>query len=179
MANKLSAAYYRVFIGGKEYTIYMNNNKFLPAYWVENHDTMANYIESTWAEVKALKDTSKLEPGTFYLITDYITTTTQAESRVLEHYFDVLVFALTNNQLSEQAWAVHSARDTDGYFADCKLEAWELKYCIDNDKNVAYWADTENGKGVIYYMKDEHNNACKYDFKNIQFKRYAITDEYD
>lgn len=27
------------------------------------------------------------------------------------------------------------------------------------------------GKGVIYYMKDEWNNECPYDFKNIQFKR--------
>ena len=31
------------------------------------------------------------------------------------------------------------------------------------------------GRGVIYYMKDEHGNECPYDFKNIQFKRYAIT----
>jgi hypothetical protein len=27
------------------------------------------------------------------------------------------------------------------------------------------------GKGVIYWMKDEWNNECPYDFKNIQFKR--------
>jgi hypothetical protein len=27
------------------------------------------------------------------------------------------------------------------------------------------------GKGVIYYMKDEHGNECPYDFKNIQFQR--------
>ena len=32
------------------------------------------------------------------------------------------------------------------------------------------------GKGVIYYMKDEFNNECPYDFKNIQFKRYMITE---
>lgn len=30
------------------------------------------------------------------------------------------------------------------------------------------------GKGVIYYMKDEWNNECPYDFKNIQFKRYQL-----
>lgn len=28
----------------------------------------------------------------------------------------------------------------------------------------------EKGKGVIYYMKDEFNNECSYDFKNITFK---------
>ena len=30
------------------------------------------------------------------------------------------------------------------------------------------------GKGIIYEMKDEFNNKCFYDFKNIQFKRYKI-----
>jgi hypothetical protein len=28
---------------------------------------------------------------------------------------------------------------------------------------------TPTGKGVIYYMKDEYNNECPYDFKNIMF----------
>ena len=31
------------------------------------------------------------------------------------------------------------------------------------------------GKGVIFYMKDEWNNECPYDFKNIQFKRCKVT----
>ena len=26
----------------------------------------------------------------------------------------------------------------------------------------------QEGKGVVYYMKDEHNNECEFDFKNIQ-----------
>jgi len=26
-----------------------------------------------------------------------------------------------------------------------------------------------NGKGVIYYMKDEFGNECPYDFKNIVY----------
>jgi hypothetical protein len=36
-------------------------------------------------------------------------------------------------------------------------------------------AEVIEGKGVIYYMKDEHGNECPYDFKNIQFKRYVTT----
>ena len=51
------------------------------------------------------------------------------------------------------------------------LPAWELKYCLDNDIGRFLWADVENGKGVIYYMKDEYGNECPYDFKNIMFKR--------
>jgi hypothetical protein len=38
---------------------------------------------------------------------------------------------------------------------------------LDNDSSRFAWADTENGEGVIYYMKDEFNNECPYDFKNI------------
>ena len=36
-----------------------------------------------------------------------------------------------------------------------------------------------DGKGVIYYMKDEYNNEAPYDFKNIQFKRELSTDDDD
>jgi hypothetical protein len=55
------------------------------------------------------------------------------------------------------------------------LEAWELKYCLDNDRQRFTWADL-NGKGVIYYMKDEFGNECPYDFKNILFKRWRASD---
>ena len=52
------------------------------------------------------------------------------------------------------------------YFNNCNLNAWELKYCLDNDTNRFDWANS-SGKGVIYYMKDEHDNIAPYDFKNI------------
>lgn len=51
------------------------------------------------------------------------------------------------------------------------LPAWELKYSLDNDTMRFVWADEDSGKGVIYYLKDDWNNECPYDFKNIQFKR--------
>lgn len=37
-------------------------------------------------------------------------------------------------------------------------------------QSVEVVGDGQEGKGVIYYMKDEHNNECPYDFKNIQFR---------
>ena len=62
----------------------------------------------------------------------------------------------------------------DGISPDvANIPAWELKYCLDNDTERFAWADDEQGKGVIYYMKDEWNNECPYDFKNIQFQRSA------
>lgn len=53
------------------------------------------------------------------------------------------------------------------YFNTSKLEAWQLKYSLDNSYT---WSDP-NGKGIIYWMKDEYNNECSYDFKNIMFYR--------
>ena len=53
------------------------------------------------------------------------------------------------------------------------MNAWELKYCLDNDTSLFNWASS-NGKGVIYYMKDEFGNEAPYDFKNAIFQRYKI-----
>mgnify|MGYP003288418150 CR=1 FL=1 len=161
------------------------------------------------------------------------------------------IWALTNQVVIGGGSAV------DTHFANANLPAWEIKYCLDNDKTRFAWAvdeqmivnldsgysngapltrqpsadgrdnnaiavggyyyawgtqadveegDSTNfyysksetltngetvffggdiefytaevvdgGKGVIYYMKDEWGNECPYDFKNIQFKRYAVT----
>ena len=38
-------------------------------------------------------------------------------------------------------------------------------------ENTYLPAEVVSGKGVIYYMKDEYDNECPYDFKNIQFNR--------
>ena len=55
------------------------------------------------------------------------------------------------------------------YFDNNDLNAWEIKYCLDNDTSRFAWADPDNGKGVIYYMKDEYGNEAPYDFKNIMY----------
>ena len=123
----------------------------------------------TYKELVNLRYLGKLIPGKFYRITNYTCTTTQTNTQSAGHVFDIIVLALSESTLSETAWADHHEGDT--YFTDCKLEAWELRYCLDNDTTRFDWADTTNGKGVIYWMKDEWNNECPYDFKNIQFKR--------
>ena len=127
----------------------------------------------TYSQLVTAKGNSTLEPGMFYRITDYATTTTQPNTQSAGHNFDVVVLALANNKLSDDAYAMLHSGDT--YFADSNLSAWRIKYTTDNDTSRFGWADTTNGKGVIYYMKDEYNNECPYDFKNIQFKRWAIT----
>jgi hypothetical protein len=83
---------------------------------------------------------------------------------------------IDDNRLIYGSWLTDIVVDENGQFMDkiyddlssgINASAWELKYCLDNDTTRFAWADEENGKGVIYYMKDEKNNECPYDFKNI------------
>lgn len=137
---------------------------------LENIPSGGSYTEITWQELKNLRDNSQLSAGSLYRITDYQCTTAQRDTRSAGNQFDIIVLALTNNTLSEQAWAALHEGDT--YFANSNLSAWKLWYCLDNDTTRFAWADNSsgNGRGIIYRMIDEFNNDVPYDFKNIQFK---------
>ena len=126
----------------------------------------------TWAELKLLRDSKKLVPGMYYRITDYVATTTQEGSRSANHPFDIVVQATTTDTLSEEAKA--AKHEGTGYFNACNMKAWKIWYSLDNDTGKFTWADTVNGKGVVYRMIDEYGNDVPYDFKGIQFKRYKI-----
>ena len=137
---------------------------------IEDSPQGAFMTSITHANLVNLKETSRLVAGAYYRITDYITTTAQANTQSAGNPFDVIVLALSEDTLAEEAYAIQSARDTNGYFANCNLSAWKLWYSLDNDTERFAWADTENGKGVIYRMIDEWNNDIPYDFKNIQYE---------
>lgn len=126
----------------------------------------------TYLELVNLVQTQKLSKGTYYRITDYVTTTSKSGTHSANHPFDVIVLALSNSVLSEQALATQ--RENDNYFACQKLEAWKIKYCLNNDILRFDWANRNSGKGVIYDMIDEYDNRCPYDFKNIQFQRFKL-----
>ena len=123
----------------------------------------------TYAELVALRDSASLVAGMKYRITNYACTTTQENTQSAGHPFDIIVTADSKNTLNEVARAIQHEGDT--YFADCDLSAWKIWYCLDNDNTRFVWADSANGKGVIYRMIDEWNNDVPYDFKNIQFAR--------
>ncbi|MBP3201268.1 MAG: hypothetical protein J6M39_06435 [Lachnospiraceae bacterium] len=145
-----------------------------PAY-IKNKPNISSVpmTEITWSALKTLRDTSKLIPGMQYRITDYITITVQENTRSAGYQFDVIVVADSTNKLNENARACLHEGDT--HFVHHNLEAWQLKYSLDNNIDKFAWVDG-NGKGVIYWMKDEYDNECGYDFKNIKFKRYRITE---
>lgn len=136
-------------------------------------------INITWSQLIEKRNNNQLIPGGLYRITDYITTTTQEDTRSVGHLFDVIVFAIDNCTLSEEARVAY--HEGDLYFTQSasNLSAWKIWYCLNNDVERFVWADVDNGKGVIYRMIDEYGNDCPYDFKNIQFKRYQITSDHE
>lgn len=143
-------------------------------------------IETTYGELRLRMMNGQLKPGALYRITDYVTKINgtydisnlagQAAyihyAKSAEHPFDIIVLADSATSLNENALAC--LHDGDEYFANSDLGAWEIKYTIDNDPTRFSWADETNGKGVIYYMKDERNNEAGYDFKNVQYLAYSL-----
>lgn len=148
--------------------------------WVNITSIKPALVEITYNDLKALRDASGLTPGMQYRITDYVTVVNDIYNegiRVSNSQFDVIVTADSVNKLNENARAIRHVANNSIFSNNC-LEAWELKYCLDNDTNRFAWADSTNGKGVIYYMKDEYNNECPYDFKNIRYKISGTTYAY-
>ena len=142
-----------------------------------NQGTTSNQIIAiSYTDLKTLRDNDQLVPGQQYRITDYTCTTTQENTRAVGHQFDIIVTALDEFTLSEEAQAIQNIND--GYFDDSNLSAWKIWYCLDNDTTRFAWADSINGKGVIYRMIDEFDNDIPYDFKNIQFKHPKDTTTY-
>ena len=79
---------------------------------------------------------------------------------------------VNNNEYPEIIESIKKQYDINYFrYAGANLSAWKIWYSLDNDTERFEWADSENGKGVIYRMIDEWGNDCPYDFKNIQFRR--------
>lgn len=118
-----------------------NKNQVLTNLGIQ--DKLDKLVNITYSELKSLRDSSKLVPGMQYRITDYVTTTTQSNTRIAEEYhqFDIIVIADDVNVLNENARAIQHEGDT--YFANSDLNVWELKYCFDNDTSRFAWADNK------------------------------------
>lgn len=152
--------------------------------------TIKRITKIEYSELVNLRNNGQLIPGMWYELLDYIPTTTQDNTDVTDHVFDILLLATSNNTLSEEARACRYYRyagefvDDDYYPSNTNFEAWKIWYCLDNDTSRFFWADKESGKGVIYRMIDEFGNDCPYDFKNILFEFngqyvYTFNSSYD
>ena len=143
-ANSTSAAYNAVFEEGSYYVFVGPSYSSANYFELKNHNPLylfqdgqltgiesRNILNTTYSGLVTLRNNSALSPGSYYRITDYVTTTTYAESRSVGHPFDVLVLATSESTLSEDAFALQHEGDT--YFSNSDLSAWKLKYCLDND----------------------------------------------
>lgn len=152
--------------------VYDNSLKKFQSDINKNVDELNTKIHKiTYNELLRKKEDAELIPGDWYQITDYksyfISDAGLFENNgVIAHQFDVLVFAISNDALSENAKAT-AHNDDYTYYGD-GIHSWILKYCLYNDKTRFGWAATD-GKGVIYRMIDEYGNDCGYDFKTLVF----------
>ena len=135
------------------------------------------YHSVTYSQLVQLRNNSKLVPGAWYRIIDYITkVANDPEAQSAGHPFDLLVMATSINSISEEARAIKTSRNSGSYFKNSNLSAWRVWYYLNNDSTRFMWASS-TGTGVIYRLIDEWGNDFPYDFKNIQFKRYYTYDE--
>ena len=155
----------------------ITNAKYGRATPISVIDKPLKYMASvTWSNLKSLRDNGNLVPGMQYRITDYRCTTTQNDTTAATNLFDIIVVADSATKLNENARATQHTTSSSDYFYYCKLGAWQLKYCLDNDTDRFVWADTgSTGRGVVYWMKDEFDNEAPYDFKNIKFARWEMS----
>ena len=151
-----------------------------------------NLITSvTYSQFASAVANSQLIPGMVYRITDYVTKINgvydlsslneQMQGMYMpyatsaEHAFDLLVLATGADTYNENVKAIQHSGDT--YFAHSDLAAWELKWTHENDRSRFSFADETNGKGVIFYMRDEYDNSAFYDFKNVMNIQLALERE--
>lgn len=127
-------------------------------------ESKIDYIEVSYEELVSLRNGYILQPGCFYCITDYVTTTSSPDTQSAGHAFPIVVLATSNNTLSEEARAFCHVGYTDGHFSASNLDAWKIWYCLDNDTDRFTWAGStkpvfsfnyshESGGGQ--FVKDE------------------------
>lgn len=135
-------------------------------------------IEVLYKDLVTLRNNSELIPGKKYRITDYVTTTSQENTQSAGHQFDIIVTALTKNELSEIASACYHEENYENikpYIKNFKsviniggvVEECIFKY----DKSVVI-----NGNVYSEYATEDTKNHLAFDF-NDRSKVYFDSDD--
>lgn len=121
----------------------------------------APMISVIYNELKTLRDNSQLIPGQQYRITDYVTITTQENTRSAGHPFDVIVLALSENTLAEEAYAIQREFNIEDY-KDAYSHTWSEKMI---------YLGTYEYKGKVYhhYESESQDMEMLVDFEKILF----------
>lgn len=154
-------------------------------------------IKVTWKELVDLKEQSALEPGVFYRITDYEFTSTDPEIINAGHRFDIIVLALSENILSEDARAIQHefteeekqiySEEEQHYFDTSNLAAWKLKYSLDGGSKRFSWAPSNMGYGIVIqaqnignislYRNESKDEQGYFAFSNDNYTYYTREEE--
>ena len=144
-----------------EYPVYMKWDDISGnSAMVDTLGDMNGAIEVTYSELKELFEMGRLQPGAFYLITDFRTIYKQPVSGIEKSGEEepLIVQAVSNSKLSVTAKSVIHPADVIHY---------ELTPDCD-------W-NTGNSKGQITYRKCTiNNNECHYDFRAVTFLRWYV-----
>lgn len=109
-----------------------------------------------YEDLKDLRDNSQLVPGMYYRITDY-ETFVSGSLKSAKHLFDVIIMALTENTLSEDAYACKSERDNEMTGMNINEMNFIRYSVIDGDyQNEHYYGFIflDNNNVLYIYTKD-------------------------
>lgn len=141
-------------------------------------------IKVTWQELKDLRDNGKLIAGRFYRITDYQCTTTQENTRSAGHQFDIVVLALSENTLSEEAHAMMHDNIYDVYFEgdDVTKKCYVYPVSIDGDDyyNVIF-IDTMIGSTIaanFLEINESNKTAVEIEHDSTEYATSDLTYNY-
>jgi hypothetical protein len=135
--------------------------------WSASESNASAPLNVTYLQLLTLINNGQLLAGSRYLITDFQTIYDQPDydalgvpklvvptlSGAIE---PLIVFAINNGKISNQAWSTKYPNDT-------------LKYNVFFDKTEIM---NEPAKGRITYRLDDDNNQTSYDHRVVLFKRY-------
>lgn len=160
----------------------------------KNLTATTNQISTTWAELKEWRDNSKLIPGMKYRITDYeCRTATGRQGRYTgydvtkpeNHRFDIIVEAVSNNILSEDAHADYHYGpngELDGYFQKLSFNPnaidWQFAFRLASNDSLSdegyNW--TNIGMGTNY--KGQLVPVLTIDERPSEYTEYYYEREY-
>lgn len=130
------------------------------------------YIETTYSELKSLRNEGKLVPGTLYRITDYQCTTSQENTKSANHQFDIIVQAVSENILSEDAKAIqHKGIDETAKGKYTRYDSSNIKFVEYITINNITYAKYE-GPGILDSVS--HIISVLFDVNNIIFNEFDL-----
>lgn len=123
-----------------------------------------------YADLVSLRDAGQLKAGMFYRITDYVTTTTQENTQSAGHPFDIIVLAISENELSEDAYAK---------FASFNIERYKDAYSMTYDSVMNYKEVYEhNGNQYHLFESADKTMQMLVDLSNYEMESFEPYDTY-